>query len=148
MRSVHRVPGGVAGAVFFLGVGMGGYICICYRIHTLSMKNNPPASSQWKSQLQTLWPALKGSLARVYKPCIRKNCPACLRGDKHPAWILSYTDRGRRRCLYVPVTLVPRLRQGLKNGRQLEKLLYRMGPALVEEHRRAAKEAAVPKNKN
>ena len=96
-------------------------------------------SLKWKHQLQARWPALKGSLAKVYKPCIRKNCPACARGDKHPAWLLSFTDRGRRRCLYVPEPLVPTLRQGLKNGRQLEQLLYRMGPTLVKEYRRRAK---------
>jgi hypothetical protein len=112
------------------------------------MKITLHTSAQWKSKLQALWPALKGSLAKVYKPCIRKNCPACLRGDKHPAWILSYTDGGRRNCLYVPPALVPTLRKGLKNGRQLEKLLYRMGPALVIEHRRIAQKAALTKAKN
>jgi hypothetical protein len=97
-------------------------------------------SQQWKNQVQALWPALKGSLAKVYKPCIRKSCPACARGDNHPAWLLSFTDgAGRRRCLYVPAALVPTLRRGLKNGRQLEKLLYRVGPALVKKYRRTIK---------
>ena len=92
-------------------------------------------SQKWKPQFQALWPALKGSLAKVYKPCIRKHCPACARGDKHPAWILSFTQRGRRRCLYVPLALVPQIRAALKNGRRLEELLYRFGPALVKEYR-------------
>jgi len=94
------------------------------------------ATEKWKPQLQALWPALKGSLAKVYKPCIRKNCRACARGDRHPAWILSFTQRGRRHCLYVPLALVPAIRRALKNGRRLEDLLYRMGPALVKEYRK------------
>ena len=57
---------------------------------------------QFLAQLPALWPPLKGSLALVKKPCIRKNCPACARGDKHPAWLFSCTQDGRRRCLYVP----------------------------------------------
>jgi hypothetical protein len=114
------------------------------------MKITLHANPKWKNRLQALWPALKGSLAQVYKPCIRKNCPACARGDKHPAWLLSFTDpAGRRRCLYVPAPLVPTLRQGLNNGRQLEQLLYRMGPALVKNYRRQTKKQAsarAPKN--
>lgn len=103
------------------------------------MKPALPAALKGKQQIAALWPALKGSLARVRKPCIRKNCPACARGDKHPAWLLSYTQGRRRRCLYVPLPLVPLIRQALKHGRQIEQLLYRMGPALVKAYRQNKK---------
>jgi hypothetical protein len=86
-------------------------------------------------QLEQLWPAIKGSLAQVRKPCIRPNCPACARGDKHPAFILSFTDQGRRRCMYVPAELVPQLQQALRNGRALEALLYQLGPELLRHYR-------------
>jgi hypothetical protein len=89
-----------------------------------------------RQELAALWPALKGSLAQVHKPCIRKNCPACARGDRHPAWLLAFSERGRRRCLYVPTNLVPQLQQALRNGRKIEKLLYRLGPLLIREYRR------------
>ena len=87
-------------------------------------------------QLQRLWPAIKGSLAEVRKPCIRPNCAACARGDKHPAFIFSFTDEGRRRCMYVPPELVPRLRQALRNGKAVETLLYQLGPELLRQYRR------------
>ena len=87
------------------------------------------------AQLPALWPPLKGSLALVKKPCIRKNCPACACGDKHPAWIFSFTEGNRRRCMYVPKDLVPLLRQGLKNGRGLEQLLFALGPEVLRAHR-------------
>ncbi len=77
-------------------------------------------------------------MAQVYKPCIRKNCPACLRGDKHPAWLLAYTNQGKRRCLYVPLAMVPAIQKALKNGRRIEELLYRLGPALLQEYRRTS----------
>jgi hypothetical protein len=86
-------------------------------------------------QLEKLWPAIKGSLAEVRKPCIRPNCPACVRGDKHPAFILSFTDTGRRRCMYVPAALVPQLQQALRNGKSLETLLYQLGPELLRQYR-------------
>src|SRR2546426_9697399 len=87
-------------------------------------------------QLEKLWPAIKGSLAEVRKPCIRPNCPACAKGDKHPAFILSFTDQGRRRCMYVPAELVPQLRRALRNGKALEALLYQLGPELLRQYRK------------
>jgi hypothetical protein len=89
----------------------------------------------FRDQLLRCWPALKGSLAEVRKPCIRANCPACARGDKHPNYLLTFTEKGRRRCLYVPQSMVPTLKRALKNGRRIEQLLYRMGPALLREYR-------------
>ena len=86
-------------------------------------------------QLEKLWPAIKGSLSEVRKPCIRPNCAACARGDKHPAFMLSFTDQGRRRCMYVPAELVPQLQQALHNGKALEALLYQLGPELLRQYR-------------
>ena len=90
---------------------------------------------KFRAQLASLWPPLKGSLALVKKPCIRKNCPACAKGDKHAAWMLAFTQDKRRRCMYVPKELVPLLRQGIQNGRRLEQLLSALGPDLLRAHR-------------
>jgi hypothetical protein len=98
-------------------------------------KIDSPLPQRFREQLLNCWPALKGSLAEVYKPCVRPNCPACARGDKHPNHLLSFTLKGRRRCLYVPKAMVPMLKRALQNGRRIEQLLYAMGPALVREYR-------------
>jgi len=90
---------------------------------------------RFRDKLLTCWPALKGSLAQVYKPCIRPNCAACARGDKHPNYLLAFTEKGRRRCLYVPRSMVSTLKRALENGRRIEQLLYAMGPALLREYR-------------
>jgi hypothetical protein len=50
--------------------------------------------------------------------------------------MLSFTHHGRRYCLYVPLALVPAIRRAYENGRRLEDLLYRVGPALLREFRR------------
>ena len=89
----------------------------------------------FQRQLVPLWPVLKGSLSQVHKPCIRPNCAACARGDKHAAFILSFTEKGRRRCMYVPAELVPLLQEGLENGRKLEALLSEIGPMLLRRFR-------------
>jgi hypothetical protein len=108
-------------------------------IHT--MNTDSTAIEKWQNKLGSLWPALKGSLAKVYKPCIRKNCPACARGDKHPAWLLSFTSHGKRKTMYVPLALVPTLKKAVRNGRKLEQILYRTGPELIRQHRQTAKRA-------
>ena len=86
-------------------------------------------------QLSQLWPAIKGSLAQVRKTCLRPGCRACARGDKHPAFIFSFSEKGRRRCMYVPAELVPLLQEGLENGRKLEALLSEIGPTLLRLYR-------------
>jgi hypothetical protein len=61
----------------------------------------------------------------------------CERGEKHPAWIFTFRQEGHQRCLYVRPALVETLRQAIRNGRRVEKLLTRCGTALIERHRRA-----------
>jgi hypothetical protein len=108
---------------------------ICYTPPCEAKKHPSAAQKLFHDQLLALWPAIKGSLAEVRKPCIRPHCPLCARGDKHPNYLLAYTNQGRRRCLYVPKAMVPVLERALENGRQIEQLLYRMGPALLKEFR-------------
>ncbi len=102
----------------------------------MKLKNIPsPVQRRFLQKLLRLWPALKGSLALVHKPCIRPNCPVCARGERHPNYLLAFTQKGRRRCLYVPLDMVPTLQRALDNGRRIEQLLYAMGPALLREYR-------------
>ena len=110
-----------------------------------TMPNPKPSESALRQnfirQLQKLWPPIKGSLAEVRKPCIRPNCSACARGDKHPAFILSFTDKGQRRCMYVPTAMVPQLQRALRNGRALEQFLYQLGPELLRHYRQQRERA-------
>jgi hypothetical protein len=93
------------------------------------------AQKRFLRKLLACWPALKGSLAQVRKPCIRPHCRTCASGKKHPNYLLAFTHQGRRRCLYVPWAMVPVLKRALENGRRIEQLLYEMGPALLSEYR-------------
>jgi hypothetical protein len=82
-----------------------------------------------------LWPVAKGSLTQVRRPCIRAACPACARGDKHPAWIFTFRQKGRQRCLYVRPALVEPLSRAIANGRRMEEILTREGAAMVQRGR-------------
>ena len=98
-----------------------------------------PEQQAFLEELTGLWPLAKGSLAEVHKPCIRANCGACKSGLRHPAWLFSFTQGGTRRCRYVPLELVPALRQALGNGRQLEKRLVELGVELLTRYRQGRK---------
>src|SRR5687768_3827254 len=90
-----------------------------------------PLPAQWN----TFWPALKGSLSKVNKPCIRPKCPQCASGTKHPAYMLSVSRKGKRRCLYVPEELVAYLEKAIANAEKLDDLLYQQGPAILKKYR-------------
>jgi hypothetical protein len=87
------------------------------------------------AQIGRLWPAAKGSVAEVRKPCIRAGCKACAEGRKHRAFILAYKEGKRRRCLYVPAARVVSLRAAIANGRRIEQLLSECGAAMVKQAR-------------
>ena len=139
-------PGPWAGAAASRRLGPRGVFFDCawyvsYYMYIPIVKTKLPPLEFRAHQLRALWPALKGSLSRVHKPCIRPRCRACARGTKHRAWLLAFTQQGRRRCMYVPKALVPVLRQALQNGRKIEALLYQVGPELIRGYRRSRREA-------
>src|SRR4030042_6867407 len=86
-------------------------------------------------EVQKCWPAVKGSLAEVRKPCVRPRCQACAEGRKHPAFIFSCRLNGRQRCMYVARELVPALRRAIRNGRRLEALMVEMGMNMIRDYR-------------
>ena len=94
------------------------------------------AAKAFQEAVGRLWPAAKGSLARVRRPCTRPTCAACRRGEKHPGWIFTYRDQGRLHCRYVRPALVPRLRRAIANGRAIEALLTQAGAAWIAAQRR------------
>lgn len=103
----------------------------------------PPASANGDvgrllAQINSLWPAAKGSVAEIRKPCVRSGCKACAEGRKHRAFILSYKEGARRRCLYVPAGRVEALRRAIANGRRIEALLSKTGALMVlgQRHRK------------
>ena len=90
---------------------------------------------EFLQRIEELWPVAKGSVAEVRKPCIRPGCKACERGDKHRATILSFDQKGKRRCMYVPKEMESALRQAIQNGREVERLMDAMGAQLITEYR-------------
>ena len=95
-------------------------------------------TEQIREALRALGPVAKGTLCEVRKPCTRANCAACRSGRKHRAFLFSYAQDGKRRCMYVAPGLVPALREALLSGRAVEAVLHEGGPALIRQWRRTA----------
>ena len=87
------------------------------------MKNMNFYQKWHKDFFQTVtnaFPCIKGSIAEIRKPCIRPNCPACKKGDKHPAFILTFRRNGKTHCRYIAKEQVLQIRQAIANGRKIE----------------------------
>jgi len=97
----------------------------------------------FQNQMNSLGPAILGSLSLRRSPCVRENCPACLSGEQHPSYVLYGRLKGRRFAVYVPEELVPEVRRCVDNGRALQELLYQAAPrylkALKRERDKASK---------
>lgn len=94
-----------------------------------------------KEQLDGLWPLALGSLTFRKSPCVRQHCPACESGEQHSSYVFLARESGRkRRSLYVPAELAPKIEQALENGRSLQKLLYEAGARYVKALRAERKE--------
>lgn len=97
-------------------------------------------TQQIREALEGLGPVAKGTLSEVRKPCARANCQACRSGHRHKAFLFSYADGGKRRCMYVAPGLVPTLQEALCNGRAVEAFLHQAGPELIRQWRTAGRQ--------
>jgi len=95
--------------------------------HTYHMPNRNESSievQQWfQNHAANLWPAALGSLSLRRSPCIRENCEACLKGEKHSSYFLYARIKGKRLSIYIPDELVSEVQKSLDNGRELQEML-------------------------
>ena len=61
-------------------------------------------------------------------------------GPAAQAFLFSYADGGKRRCMYVAPGLVPTLQEALCNGRAVEAFLHQAGPELIRQWRTAGRQ--------
>jgi hypothetical protein len=91
-------------------------------------RETPEDVKRWfASAIARLWPVAEGSFSLRHCPCIRKNCPACARGEGHSSYVL-YARKGKQRTsIYVPDELAPQLASAVRNGRRLQQLINEAG---------------------
>ena len=116
------------------------------------MKQNKHIREQKEAFLKEIkesWPVVTGAITHVRKPCIQKNCRACQEGRKHPAAFYSWSDENqKRKCMYVPIALIPVLTKAIENGRKMERRMREIGVALIHEFREEQKRVKKEIKKN
>jgi hypothetical protein len=92
------------------------------------MAETPEHVIRWfHVEVQKLSSVAAGSLCLRKSPCIRKNCPACAKGERHSSFALYGRRAGKRFSIYVPEELVPEVRDAIANGRRLQDLISEAG---------------------
>jgi hypothetical protein len=92
------------------------------------MSETPQHVIRWfHTEVQKLSPVAAGSLCLRKSPCIRKNCPACAKGERHSSFALYGRHAGKRFSIYVPEELVPEIRVAIANGRRVQELICEAG---------------------
>jgi hypothetical protein len=109
--------------------------CSCESICTMNKRQESVAEvERWlNEQLGGLWPLALGSLTFRKSPCVREHCRACESGEQHSSYVfLARESGGKRRSLYVPAELAPKIERALENGRLVQELMYEAGARYVK----------------
>lgn len=62
------------------------------------------------------------ALTHIERKCGNPNC-RCAGGEKHPAWLLTFKEKGKTKSLYVPVKLVSEVQKWSKEAKWLKKTI-------------------------
>lgn len=92
-----------------------------------------------QKQLQARGPVLAASLVTLRRRCGNPHC-RCQTGPKHPGHYLTWKAQAKTRTVYVPVDLVPEVKQWTQEHRRLKQLvrdLTHLTLALIQTHVRA-----------
>lgn len=84
-------------------------------------------------RLKAYRPFIRGSAVVTRKPCIRKACPACRKGRKHPSSMLTVSVRGTPKTRYLPQGLIAQARRQTENYRKSKAIWERMSEIWIEE---------------
>lgn len=68
---------------------------------------------------------MKGSLALTYRKCGKKEC-RCQKGKLHKGYFFSYRLKGKSYGLYVPESLVPKVRKLIDNWKELKETVEKL----------------------
>ena len=69
---------------------------------------------------------LRGSVVLMKRPCGRPGCPRCAAGQRHPTWVLTYSQAGKTHTVYLGERRVDRARQLVQNYRRLTQTLEQL----------------------
>jgi hypothetical protein len=89
-----------------------------------------------QKQLLAQCPVLAASLVTIHRTCGNPHC-RCARGHKHPGHYLTWKVKAKTHTAYVPVELLPQVKQWTQEHRRLKQLigqLTQLSLALIRSH--------------
>jgi hypothetical protein len=89
-----------------------------------------------QKQLHAKSPVLAASLVTIRRTCGNPNC-RCAQGHKHPGHYLTWKLKAKTHTVYVPVDLLPQVKQWTQEHRRLKQLvgeLTQLSLALIQTH--------------
>ena len=89
-----------------------------------------------QKQLQAKNPVLAASLVTIRRACGNPNC-RCARGRKHPGHYLTWKVKAKTHTAYVPVDLLPQVKQWTQEHRRIKNLvaqITQLALALIQTH--------------
>ena len=89
-----------------------------------------------QKQLQAQCPVLAASRVTIRRLCGNPHC-RCAQGHKHPGHYLTWKVKAKTQTAYVPVDLLPQVKQWTQEHRRLKQLvreLTQLSLALIQTH--------------
>jgi len=69
---------------------------------------------------------LRGSVVLMKRKCTYPGCRKCAAGERHPTWVLTYSQAGKTRTVYLGTQRVAAARQLVRNYQQVTRLLEQL----------------------
>jgi uncharacterized protein YcsI (UPF0317 family) len=66
---------------------------------------------------------LRGSVVLMKRPCTYEHCRKCASGERHPTWVLTFSQAGKTRTVYLGVRRLDAARTMTENYRRLMALV-------------------------
>jgi uncharacterized protein YcsI (UPF0317 family) len=66
---------------------------------------------------------LRGSVVLMKRPCAYPNCRKCASGERHPTWVLTVSENGKTRTIYLGAKRLDAARRMTENYRRLQGLV-------------------------
>ena len=63
---------------------------------------------------------LRGSVVLMQRRCAQRRCRRCAAGGRHPTWVLTVSERGKTRTVYLGAGRAEQARRLAANYRQLQ----------------------------
>jgi hypothetical protein len=66
---------------------------------------------------------VRGSVVLMKRPCADRRCRKCASGERHPTWVLTLSEKGKTRTVYLGAVRAPAARRMSENYRRLGALI-------------------------